>query len=87
MHLQVGRQLKSLVNDVNLSDGWLRGRLMGEIPTADCRRLPHDLLLDLKHRGDRITGTVTAISRPTPRGGNALPHWLDLERQQPAAGE
>jgi hypothetical protein len=81
MHMQVGQQLKSLVNDAHLNDGWLRGRLLGEIPTDDCRRLPHDLMLDLKHRGDRITGTVTSISRPAARGGNALPHWIDLKRQ------
>ena len=81
VHFQMGQQLKSLVNDPHYKDGWIRGRLWGEIPTDDCRRLPHDLMLDLKHRGDRITGTVTAISRPTSRGGNALPHWIDLKRQ------
>lgn len=81
IHMQVGQQLKSLVNEAHFNEGWLRGRLWGEIPTDDSRRLPHDLMLDLKHRGDRITGTVTAISRPAARGGNALPHWIDMKRQ------
>lgn len=82
IHLQIDKQLKSLVNDPHYDNGWIRGRLLGEISTADCRRYPHDLMLDLKHRGERITGTVTAIARPVPRGGYALPHGIDVRREK-----
>jgi CubicO group peptidase (beta-lactamase class C family) len=78
---QLGTQLKTLVNDTRLRDGWLTGRLMGDIGTEDASDRPHHLHLDLKLRGDRLNGAMIAISLPTKRLTNALAHWVELEKR------
>jgi hypothetical protein len=78
VHAQMAEQLPTLVNDVKCADGWLSGRMAGHIETDDICRRPyhpfHHIQLDLKVRGDRITGALIQIV------GGALSHWVELKK-------
>lgn len=83
----LGRQLWSLVNEPVLRDGWFCGELAGEIETADARRRPHRVRLDLRLRDGVLNGAAVAVSgvagdggAPGRRAGNALSHWAELRR-------
>jgi len=80
-HAQLGSQLKTLVNNMSLKDGYLTGRMMGDIGTEDADRMPYTLVLSLKLRGDALNGAITALSLPAKRVGNALSHWVELKKQ------
>ena len=79
-HLQLDGQLKTLLNEARLVNGELRGKFAGDIRTSDANRRPYHLHLRLKLRGDRMNGSVAAISLPDARIGNALSHWVELKR-------
>ena len=82
VHVQLGDQLKTLLNDVSFKDGYLGGRMMGDIGTEDANRRPYHLHIALKLRGQMLNGAMTAISLPGPRLGNALSHWVELKKQE-----
>ncbi len=83
VHARLGSQLATLLNDARLNDGWLGGRMLGDIGTEDASRRPYLLRADLKLRGDVINGALIAISPPETRFGSALSYWTEL-RQSPA---
>jgi CubicO group peptidase (beta-lactamase class C family) len=87
IHARLGAQLQTLVNDATWDGGWLTGRFLGDIDTPDASRRRHDLHLDLRLRDGRLNGALLAISKqdreggaPDARVGNALAHWVELER-------
>jgi CubicO group peptidase (beta-lactamase class C family) len=87
IHARLGAQLETLVNDATWDDGWLTGRFTGDIETPDASRRRHHLQLDMRLRGGRLNGALLAISTqereggaPDARVGNALAHWVELER-------
>ena len=80
VHAQLGDQLKTLLNDVNFKDGYLGGRMMGDIGTEDANRRPYHLHVNLKIRRQVLNGSMTAISLPGRRMGNALSHWMELKK-------
>jgi CubicO group peptidase (beta-lactamase class C family) len=88
VHAQFGGQLKTLVNDARLADDRLTGQMLGDIGTPDANHRPYRLRLDLKRRGETLSGAVTAISHldgdeggaPGRRVGNALSHWAELTK-------
>jgi CubicO group peptidase (beta-lactamase class C family) len=81
VHARLGQQLKTLLNDVVFRDGYLTGRLMGDIGTEDANRRPYWLSVSLKLRGNVLNGGMTALSRPGRRAGNALTHWVEVKKQ------
>jgi hypothetical protein len=81
VHVQLGDQLKTLLNDVSFKDDYLGGRMMGDIGTEDANRRSYHLHVALKLRGQVLNGAITAISLPGPRLGNALSHWIELKKQ------
>jgi CubicO group peptidase (beta-lactamase class C family) len=80
VHAKLGEQLKTLLNDVELKDGRLTGKLFGDMGTSDTERLPHHLHASLRLRGDALNGALIAISQPRPRSGFALSHWVELRK-------
>ena len=77
----------TLLDDVSVdADGWLRGRCVGDLATADANRRPYWLHVELKRRdddaGQRLCGCVTAISIDghDEKVGNALSHWTTCRR-------
>jgi CubicO group peptidase (beta-lactamase class C family) len=81
VHAQLGGQLKTLLNDVTFRDNRLEGRFPGDIGTEDANRRPYFLSLALHLRGKLLNGGVSALSRPGRRAGNALTHWVELNKQ------
>ncbi len=81
VHAQMGTQLKTLVNDVELKDGQLTGKMMGDIGTEDANRRPYQLHADLKLRGDVLNGGLIAITHHPSRSGHALSHWVEVKKQ------
>ena len=80
---RVGEGLASLVNDVVLSDGRLRGKMLGALDTEDTRRSQHRLSLDLMLRHDTLSGVLLAESQsPSTRDYYTLPHWATMSRSR-----
>lgn len=79
VHVKMGDQLKTLLNDVDFSDGYLKGRMMGDIGTEDANRRKYHLHITLKLRGQVLNGSMTAISLPGQKMGNALSHWMEVK--------
>jgi CubicO group peptidase (beta-lactamase class C family) len=80
VHAQLGSNLETLLNSPNFRDGYLSGRMSGDIGTEDANRRPYILLLGLKLRGNVLNGGITAQSLPGRRAGNALTYWAELTR-------
>ena len=72
--------MKTLLNDARLEEDRLSGRMYGNIGTEDANRRPSHLHLDLKRRGDTLTGALVAVSTPGKRVGNALSHPVELKK-------
>lgn len=67
VHVRLGEQLRTLLNDVVLREGNLVGRFAGDIPTEDTGRHRHTVLLNLRLRPDgRLSGQATALTPPDP---------------------
>ena len=73
--------LETLLNNVAFQDGYLTGRMTGDIGTEDSNRRPYVLALSLKLRGEALNGAMTAQSLPAKRVGNALTHWVEIKKQ------
>jgi hypothetical protein len=91
VHARLGLQLRTLVNRLRWDGSRLAGVMFGDLETADARRRPHHVLLDLAPREDGavLDGVVTALTvtpdgeggAPGRRAGNALSHVVRLERR------
>jgi len=78
VHTKIGDQLSSLVNDARFVDGWISGRMMGSVETADANRRPrhpgHHLGLELKMRGTSLKGAIISVA------WNSLAHWAEFHK-------
>ncbi len=89
IHLQLGKQLKTLVNDPTFRDSELKGAFVGDIGVEDANRRPYRLHLDLKLRGVTLNGCIVAVTHieqsegaaPGRRVGNALSYPAELKRR------
>jgi CubicO group peptidase (beta-lactamase class C family) len=86
VHVQLGDQLKTLLNEVSFKDGNLKGRMKGDIGTEDVNRLPYDLQVSLNLRVGVLNGGVAAVSISGRRGGYGLSHWVELKKQETKEG-
>ncbi|CAA9311560.1 MAG: hypothetical protein AVDCRST_MAG11-1529 [uncultured Gemmatimonadaceae bacterium] len=62
VHVQLGDELRTLLNDVSFARGRLVGRFAGTLPTEDARRHPHSVLLTVWLRDGKLAGAATAQS-------------------------
>lgn len=86
VHVQVGDDLKALLNKRSAPEGELRGTLLGELPTADARRTPHRLALSVKLHGEQLQGEMRVsprVDRTRGIGAALLCHWVELTRATP----
>lgn len=83
VHMRIGTQLETLLNDVSFENGMLSGSSLSQIDTGDTRRRPHTVRLTLTLRGAVLNGDAMAISVPDPRWTwvYGLPHWVELTKQ------
>ena len=95
IHAQLGSQLKALVNDVRIEQGFLRGRFQGDLNTADTDRAPYHIHLRLRLLDKQLSGNISAISisrssadddRLPVHSHYAVSHWVSLQRRSPLAG-
>ena len=70
-----------MLNNARFDGEYLRGGFKGDIGTEDANRTDYVLSLELKLRDDILNGSVTAITLPNVRLGNALTHWAELRRR------
>jgi CubicO group peptidase (beta-lactamase class C family) len=80
VHARLGDQLRTLLNDVRFDGTWLWGQMTGELETEETRSGRHLLQLDLRPRGDRLTGAAVAHTLPGVRFAKALSHWVELRK-------
>lgn len=80
VHVKLGEQLTTLLDDVSFVDGYFKGRMACDIGTEDVNRLPYHLYVELRHRDKVLNGSLIAKSLPGQRQGNALSHWVELLR-------
>ena len=66
IHVRIGSDLRALLNQVSWRNNNLRGRFAGTIPTADARRWPHSVLLNLRLRSGTLSGMATAQTTAEP---------------------
>jgi CubicO group peptidase (beta-lactamase class C family) len=60
VHVQLGDELRTLLNEASFERGVLTGRFAGTIPTEDARRHPHHVLLTVRLRDGKLAGAATA---------------------------
>ncbi len=80
IHIKVGDEMKTLVNGVRFENGRLSGDSLGTIPTSDAMRFPHQLTLNLTLRGDKLSGSVHALTTGS-RFHYYLPSWITMTKQ------
>lgn len=81
VHIRMGDQLRTLLNDVVFKNGHLSGRMMGDMGTEDANRRLYNLHLSLELHRQTLNGAMTAISLPGQKMGNALSHWMEIRKQ------
>ncbi len=80
VHVQLGKQLRTLVDRPSSADGWFRGRFRSNLDTDDTSRADYVLHLELEREDDRLTGSLTARATSPERHFFALSHWVELQR-------
>jgi hypothetical protein len=61
VEVELGDQLRTILNNPRFVDGFLRGYLAGSIGIQEASRRPHELSLNLKLRnGNTLNGAVSA---------------------------
>jgi CubicO group peptidase (beta-lactamase class C family) len=82
VHVKLGSQLNTLLNNISLRDGNLSGRMMGDLGIEDASRQPSQISLSLKLRGNVLNGAATAISVPGKRVAGAVSQWVELVKEK-----
>ena len=72
-------QPEQKMRSVRMEKNILHGQFSGTINTVDAVRRPHLINISLKHRGDRISGSATALS--TSEKEFALTSWIILHKK------
>jgi CubicO group peptidase (beta-lactamase class C family) len=60
IHVRLGDELETLLNEVEFENGHLVGRFAGAIPTPDAVRHRHTVLLNVRFRNGEISGEASA---------------------------
>jgi hypothetical protein len=80
VHVRMGDDLRTLLNDVSAPDGTrIVGRFAGTIPEEEAARHAHTVLLDVRLRGDTLSGQATAQTIGWPYYF-ALTSYVELKR-------
>jgi CubicO group peptidase (beta-lactamase class C family) len=82
VHVKMGEQLETLLNNARFKDGNLQGRFLGAIPTKDASRHRHAVLLNLWLRDGKLSGEATAQTVGEP-AYFALTSYAELSKNTP----
>jgi CubicO group peptidase (beta-lactamase class C family) len=83
IHLKLGENFETLLNEVSYRDGVLFGTFPSSIPTPDVSRYRSDVELKLWPEGDSLRGQATAVTSTDPEH-YALSSYVDLAREKTA---
>ena len=78
--VRIGDGHRAVLEDITFEDDLLTGVSVGDIETEDASKRPYTLAFDLSLRWNVLNGSVSAISKPAAKLGNALSHWCELEK-------
>jgi len=79
VQVQLGEELRTLLNDVSFRDGQLLGRFAGTIPAEDARRHAHSVLVGLRLIDEELVGSAIAQTTGSPLYFS-LTSYVELER-------
>lgn len=80
VHINVGDEMKTLVNFVRFENGRFSGSCNGTIQTPDAAQYPHYLRINLTLRDNTLSGAVVADTFGS-RLHYQLPSWIKLTKQ------
>jgi CubicO group peptidase (beta-lactamase class C family) len=66
VHVKIGTNFETLLNEARWQNNTLVGQLAGTIPTSDAARWPHNILLSLRAHGATLNGMASALSTTDP---------------------
>jgi CubicO group peptidase (beta-lactamase class C family) len=66
IHIKIGDELETVLNEVRFRDEHLTGRFAGTIPTKDASRHSHLVLLNVRLREEKLSGQVSAKTWEEP---------------------
>ncbi|MCB1021351.1 MAG: beta-lactamase family protein [Acidobacteria bacterium] len=69
------------LREISFEDGYLTAKLVGDIGTPDANRREYDLSLNVKLRGHKLNGCLTAVGKPSPKLPNAVTSWIELAKE------
>ena len=78
--VRCGNDPAAVLEDTAYEDELLTGTCLGDIGTDDAAKRAYTLAFSLTMRWNVLNGSVTAVSKPGARLGNALSHWCELEK-------
>ena len=84
VHVEIARQLKTLLDRVRFADGFLSGTSYGTIPSSDALDHPHNISYRMLLNGDLLSGYVTTGFTTDRSYGNAS-SYIRLERNAPGS--
>ncbi len=79
VHIKVGDEMRTLVNNIRFENGRFSGECYGKIPTQDVMRFPHQIELNLTLRGNTLSGSASATTTGR-RLHYYLPSWITLTK-------
>jgi hypothetical protein len=82
VHLRLGDQLETLLNEPSFRDGFLRGSFAGDIGTEENRGRPYHLNLEAKLRDGVLGGPLIVITIDRVRDTSVVSHWAELNREK-----
>ncbi len=80
IHVKLGDQLESVLNEVEYQDGNLVGRFAGNIATEDAMRHPHSVVLNVWLEKNELRGEASAATWDTELNYFELPSYVELSR-------
>jgi len=81
VYVRLGGRPWTVLDSATYDEGVLSGVFSGDVGTEDANRRPYNLMLEVKLRGDVLDGSLIARSLGGKWVGNALTHWISVERQ------
>lgn len=84
VHVQIDKQLPTLLSEAAFRDGLLTGVAPARIDTSDSKRSPHVVRVTLKMRDGVLSGSMSAEAEDATRRYwiYGLPYWTELRRVQ-----
>jgi len=82
VHVKIGDQIESLVQEIQYRDGNLVGRFAASIPTEDAMRHPHTVALNLWLDCGVLRGEASALTWDTELNYFDLPSYVELARSE-----